>query len=199
MAGTMGKTIVPIVDLIARLRPIAKLPEKHFVFAYLSRSTALHIAAYFGMLAVVELLIERGASVGSTANPKVSVSNAICSSPHLLSTSHPLVVLHLSTSPPKGMTPLHLAAIGGHDDVCARLLTKGAAAGAKDKRGRTAQAYAERLGHDAVRRRLLHAKGALVAPAAAGAESWRSRCGGVVFASDDGPHRGGTSAPTGAI
>ena len=53
-----------------------------------------------------------------------------------------------------GMTPLHLAAIGGHDDVCARLLERGAAPGAKDQRGRTALAYAMKLGHDTVRRRL---------------------------------------------
>ena len=55
------------------------------------------------------------------------------------------------------MTPLHLAAIGGHDDVCARLLDLGARADMKDQRGRTALGYATKFKRDAVRRRLLAA------------------------------------------
>ena len=41
--------------------------------------------------------------------------------------------------------------------------------------------------------------GALVAPAAAGAESRRGGCGGVVLAGDDGPHRGRPHASTVAL
>ena len=44
---------------------------------------------------------------------------------------------------------------GGHDDVVARLLDAGAVPSIKDKKGRTALAYATRLGREAVRRRLL--------------------------------------------
>ena len=55
----------------------------------------------------------------------------------------------------RGMTPLHLASIGGHEDVCVRLLAAGATPDIKDKRGRTACAYATRLGHQAVRQKLL--------------------------------------------
>ena len=116
--------VVRIVDFIAWLRPIAKLPDVVIFFSFVTRTTALHAAAYYGMLPHVDLLLERGADVNSTANPK-------------------------------GMTPLILAAMAGHDDVVARLLAAGASPGAKDKRGRTALAYATKLGHEAVRRRLL--------------------------------------------
>ena len=53
------------------------------------------------------------------------------------------------------MTPLIFAAIGGHDDVCERLLAKGALVGAKDRHGRTALSYAQKLGRDSVTRLLL--------------------------------------------
>ena len=127
-----------------------KLPDVLFIFAYCVRSPVLHMAAYLGGLTKVDYLLERGANANSTANPK-------------------------------GMTPLHLASIGersrdacllapcshadhvrlralhsgGHDDVVARLLDAGAVPSIKDKKGRTALAYATRLGREAVRRRLL--------------------------------------------
>lgn len=96
-----------------------------FMHSYVSRSPVLHAASSFGVLAAVDLLLERGASINSTANPN-------------------------------GMTPLHFAAIGGHDDVCARLISAGAKA-IKDKLGRTALAYATKFKRDEVRRRLLAA------------------------------------------
>ena len=118
--------IIHVVDIIAWLTPMTTLRKKNelvFGFAYGGRSSPLHTAAGRGMLAVVDLLLERGASINSTASPK-------------------------------GMTPLHLVAIAGHDDVCARLLEKGADPIIKDKRGRTALAYATMFKRDAVRRRL---------------------------------------------
>ena len=72
------------------------------------------------MLAVVDLLLARGAPINSTANHH-------------------------------GMAPLHLAAIGGHPDVVARLLEKGADPAIKDKRGRTALAHAIKLQREVVR------------------------------------------------
>ena len=81
------------------------------------------MASYFGVLQAVDLLIERGADVSSTANPQ-------------------------------GMTPLHLAVIGGHEDVVTRLIAAGADVSLEDKRGRTALAYAEQL-HSAATPRTL--------------------------------------------
>ena len=43
------------------------------------------------------------------------------------------------------MQPLHLAVIGGHEDVVARLLAAGVDVSLEDKRGRTALSYAEQL------------------------------------------------------
>ena len=86
--------IIRIADLVAWFRAIDKLPNFIFQFSYRTRTTALHAAASTGMLAVVDLLLARGAPINSTANHH-------------------------------GMAPLHLAAIGGHPDVVARLLEKG--------------------------------------------------------------------------
>lgn len=128
------KKVLRMAKMISWLRPMGRMPEFAFVFAYLVYMPALSCAAYFGMLTIVDLFLERGADVNHTANKY-------------------------------GLAPLHLAAIGGHDDVCARLLDQGAAPGAKDKRGRTALTYATRLGHDTVRRRLTAAGRGGAAPA----------------------------------
>ena len=103
----------PIIESMA-VDDIATAPEYLMFFTHCTRTPALHVAAYFGVLQAVDLFIERGADVSSTANPQ-------------------------------GMTPLHLAVIGGHEDVVARLLAAGADVSVEDKRGRTALAYAEQL------------------------------------------------------
>ena len=93
---------------------ITTAPEFMLYFTHCTRTPALHVASYFGVLQAVDLFIERGADVSSQANPQ-------------------------------GMTPLHLAVIGGHLDVVSRLLAAGADVSLEDKRGRTALSYAEQL------------------------------------------------------
>ena len=107
--GIMGPTIEAMT-----VDDIATAPEFMIFFTHCTRTPALHVASYFGILQAVDLLIERGADVSSTANPQ-------------------------------GMSPLHLAVIGGHEDVVARLLAAGADVSVEDKRGRTALSYAEQL------------------------------------------------------
>lgn len=55
-----------------------------------------------------------------------------------------------STIHPKRMTALHLAAISGHEAICARLLESGAQIHLKDNRGRTCVDWARRFGHDEI-------------------------------------------------
>ena len=55
-----------------------------------------------------------------------------------------------SVEHPWKMTPLHLAVISGHDTICARVLTLGAAVEIKDRRGRTALNWAKRLGREEI-------------------------------------------------
>jgi ankyrin repeat protein len=58
---------------------------------------------------------------------------------------------------PLAMTPLHAAAAAGHREVCARLLAAGAPVDARDGRGRTASAWAQRRGHAELAREVARA------------------------------------------
>ena len=57
-----------------------------------------------------------------------------------------------STANPKRMTPLALAALAGHIDIVKELLGAGALTALKDKRGRTAAAWATKHGHHEIAR-----------------------------------------------
>ena len=58
---------------------------------------------------------------------------------------------------PLRMTPLHAAAAAGHREVCARLLAAGAPFDARDGRGRTPSAWAQRRGHAELAREVARA------------------------------------------
>ena len=77
-----------------------------------------------------------------------------------------------STRHPLRMTPLHAAAAAGHREVCARLLAAGAPVDARDGRGRTASAWAQRRGHAELARKVVvwDDLGARAAPEAAPVE-----------------------------
>ena len=92
--------------------------------AFSMRCTALHAAAFNGNLGGVKMLLEKG-----HADPA-------------------------STNQSHKMTPLHLAALGGHQQVVDLLIAAGAPVGARDCTKRTAAAWAARMGHTELARRL---------------------------------------------
>ena len=117
--------------------------------------------------------------------PRVAAYACRCPALHIAAYFGQLVAInHLlkrgatvnSTAHPKGMTPLHLGALMGHADVLARLLDAGALPSIKDKRGRTALAYATKLGHEEARRALLVAgRSDIARPAGRGDSKRRSQ------------------------
>ena len=59
----------PIIESMA-VDDIATAPEFMVFFTHCTRTPALHVASYFGVLQAVDLFIERGADVSSQANPQ---------------------------------------------------------------------------------------------------------------------------------
>ena len=72
-----------------------------------------------------------------------------------------------STAHPKKMTPLILAALAGHGQICRYLCDSGAAADVKDWRGGTAATWAKRHGHAKIAEELGGTPAVNTAPAAA--------------------------------
>lgn len=109
-----------------------------------SRVRPLHAAASFGRLDVIRLLVEQGAMVdavgpgGQTALHLASHEGQIEVVEQLLRLG---ANLHAVTSEDR-LTPLHVAAIGGHTDVAAMLIARGAAVSAKASKGATPLVYA---------------------------------------------------------
>jgi ankyrin repeat protein len=109
------RPIVRACDLLVRMRhhDPGVIPD----MSYMTRCSAIHVAAYSGNLGALEKLIERKVDINSTEH-------------------------HWK------MTPLHLAVMSGHETICARLISLGAAIEIKDKRGRSALNWAKRLGRE---------------------------------------------------
>ena len=59
----------PIIESMA-VDDVATAPEYLMFFTHCTRTPALHVASYFGVLQAVDLFIERGADVSSQANPQ---------------------------------------------------------------------------------------------------------------------------------
>ncbi len=102
-------------DVVSRLRrPNSTLD----FFAYATRCTPLHIAAYLGDLAAVAFFVDE---MEVDTNSKMH---------------------------PKGMTPIHLAAMGNHRQIVRKLLVKGADLNIHCNRGWLPYRYARMRNHD---------------------------------------------------
>ena len=122
-------------------------------FAYAAGCSALHTAAFMGNLGGVSLIIDRSDDPVATVNTRAQ--------------------LH------QRMTPLHVAAISGHEAICELLLEAGACPGVQDRRGHTPAYWASRRGHARLAQRLndaerehrrhgVHQGGVVSAPLAGG-------------------------------
>jgi ankyrin repeat protein len=107
-------------------------------------ATVLHLAAEYGHVDVVKLLLNRGANVAALSSRGETPLHFAVKNGHRLVCS---ILLDrgadVSSATPAGVTPLHVAARSGGIDVCQLLLERGADVNRCDHHGNTAL-------HDAV-------------------------------------------------
>ena len=133
--------------------------DKGYSQAFPKQVTSLHLAAYFGALAVARLLLEQGADVTAAAtNGSTPLSCAA-------ENGHEAVAKLLLNNKAKvdakdeyGRTPLSYAAQNGHEAVAKLLLNNKAEVDAKNEYGRKPLSCAARSGHEAVAKLLLNNK-----------------------------------------
>jgi len=127
--------------------------------------TPLHLAAFFGRVPVVELLLSRGAPVNEVSQNPSALRPLHSAVAH----RHPQVALEISRAllaagadvnavQQGGWTALHAAALHGNLPLVRLLLEAGAAAGAKNDTGQTPAALAMTKNHKQVAA-LLHESG----------------------------------------
>jgi len=127
--------------------------------------TPLHLAAFFGRIPVVELLLERGAPVNEVSqNPsgmRPLHSAVACRQPQVaLEISRALVArgADVNVTQHGGWTPLHAAALHGNLPLVRLLLDAGGKANAKNETGQTPSSLAATKKHKQVIA-LLHERG----------------------------------------
>jgi uncharacterized protein len=119
----------------------------------------LHLAAFFGHLETVRLLLRRGAEVSAPAER--SFEPGVTPLQSAIAGGHTEIALELMEGgadvrarTADGVTPLHAAAQRGDERVLEALLARGADPTVLDGRGRAAADLAEEAGHGAQAARL---------------------------------------------
>ena len=119
--------------------------------------TALHLAAFFGHLAVATSLAEAGADIDPVSRNAMQVTPLHSASAGGHTTICELLIdrgADINAVQRDGFTPLHAAAQNGDARLLDRLLADGADAGVRLDDGRTAADLAAAAGHEALAVRL---------------------------------------------
>jgi ankyrin repeat protein len=112
----------------------------------------LHLAAYFGHVEALSVLLDAGADTEAVSNNALQVV-PLQSALSANRTEAALLLLARGANPDavghgaSGLTPLHYAARTGNTEVARRLLECGADRGLTDEAGRTAAEVASEKGH----------------------------------------------------
>jgi len=119
--------------------------------------TPLHLAAFFGRVPVVELLLAHRAPVNEVSQNASAMrplhSAVACRQPHLaLEIARKLIAAgaDVNVTQHGGWTPLHAAAVHGNLPLVRLLLDSGAKAGAKNDTGQTPSGLAKTKKHKQV-------------------------------------------------
>lgn len=148
-AAALGD-VARVRDLLAREPGLARTFDP-------GGGTALHLAAFFGHVGVVEALLDAGADVNVMS--RVNLPNIPRNTPlHAALAGRRREVARLliqrgadvTAVDSAGLTPLHHAAAGGNVEIVSMLLDRGARVDARDEQGQTPLDYALRGGHEEV-------------------------------------------------
>ena len=136
----------------ASIQPLLAIKRHSSDFGYSQRfpknMTGLHLVAYFGVTAIVELLLEEGAEIDLTASDGQTPLHQASKNGHIEVAQLLLEKgADVNATDRGGLTPLYEASKSGHIEVTQLLLKEGADVNADDIYGSTPLQWASWNGH----------------------------------------------------